>query len=66
MNKHEMHQGDCCAPMHGGGGYGCCGGHGCYGFRRFYTKEEKREHLERYAEQLKKELAAVEEHLKTT
>lgn len=59
MDKHATNHGSCCAPMHGGG-HGCCG----HGFRRFYTKEEKREHLERYAEQLKKELAAVEEHLK--
>lgn len=56
MNKHGMHHASCCTPMHG-----CsCG----YGFRRFYTKDEKHEHLERYAEQLRKELAAVEEHLK--
>jgi coproporphyrinogen III oxidase-like Fe-S oxidoreductase len=56
MDKHGAHHGSCCTPTHGCG----CGSHG---FRRFYTKEEKREHLERYAEQLKKELAAVEEHL---
>jgi hypothetical protein len=56
MDKHAMHQGSCCAPM--GGGHGCCG------FRHFYTNEEKREHLERYKESLKKELEAVEEQLK--
>jgi iron only hydrogenase large subunit-like protein len=48
-----------------GSGHGCCGGcYGGHGFRRFYTAQEKREHLERYKEQLEKELAAVEEHLK--
>ncbi|TET23605.1 MAG: hypothetical protein E3J71_01660 [Candidatus Stahlbacteria bacterium] len=59
MNKHGMHHGSCCTPEHG-----CGCGHGCYGVRRFYTAQEKREHLERYKEQLEKELAAVEEHLK--
>lgn len=64
MNKHAMHHGSCCTPMYGSG-YGCCGGcYGGHGFRRFYTAQEKREHLERYKEQLEKELAAVEEHLK--
>jgi len=57
MNKHG--HGSCCTTSHGGG---CGCGHG---FRRFYTKEEKREHLERYLESLKKELEAVEEHLKS-
>jgi len=44
----------------------CCGsshhlnGHG----RRFLTKTEKTEKLKSYAEDLKKELAAVEEHIK--
>ena len=55
MNKHESHHDSCCGTSHGCG----CG----HGFRRFYTKQEKKEHLQRYAEQLKKELAAVEEHL---
>jgi len=57
MNKHG--HGSCCTPSHGSG---CgCGG---YGVRRFYTAQEKKEHLEHYVEQLKKELAAVEERLK--
>lgn len=33
-------------------------------FRRFMSAEEERERIEEYKEQLKKELAAVEEHLK--
>ena len=64
MDKHSMTHGSCCTPESG-----CCGGmggHGGYGFRRFYTDKEKREHLERYKEQLQKELAAVEEHLKNS
>lgn len=32
--------------------------------RRFLTKEEKAEKLKKYAEELKKELAAVEERIK--
>ena len=32
--------------------------------RRFLTKEEKIEKLQKYAEELEKELAAVQEHLK--
>ncbi len=32
--------------------------------RRFLTKTEKAEKLKNYAEELKKELAAVEEHIK--
>jgi len=35
-------------------------GHG----RRFLTKEEKIEHLKNYAEELKKEIAAVDERIK--
>lgn len=60
MSKDKTTHESCCIPVSGRGCYGC----GCYGFRRFYTAQEKREHLERYAEQLQKELAAVEEHLK--
>ncbi|MBN2380184.1 hypothetical protein JXM67_10340 [candidate division WOR-3 bacterium] len=56
MNKHGMHHGSCCTLSHD---CGCC-----HGFRRFYTEEEKREHLERYLESLKKEIKGVEEHLK--
>jgi len=41
---------------------GCCG---CgTGFRRFFSTQEKRECLENYRDQLKKELAGVEECIK--
>jgi len=40
-----------------------CGCHGGYG-RHFMTKEEKKKILADYAEQLKKELEAVEERIK--
>jgi len=38
--------------------------HGRFHVRRFLTKEEKTKKLENYAEELKKELAAVEERIK--
>jgi len=45
----------------------CCGGdhhhHGCRG-RRFFTREERVKDLEEYADELKKELGAVEEQIK--
>ncbi|MCW4034406.1 MAG: hypothetical protein NWF03_03495 [Candidatus Bathyarchaeota archaeon] len=47
----------------------CCGGGDCHthghnhGPRRVLTKEEKIAKLKNYAEELKKELAAVEEHI---
>jgi hypothetical protein len=53
--------------------HGCCGGekgshgmqhHACCGItRRYITKEERREALESYREDLKKELQGVEERL---
>ena len=46
---------------------GCGVNHHEYGHfhvRQFLTKEEKVKKLERYAEELKKELAAVEERIK--
>ena len=45
----------CCTP----GAGGCCGM-----TRQFMTKEERRESLEAYRDELKKELTGVEEHLK--
>jgi hypothetical protein len=45
----------------------CCGGPPFQGRRhnkRFLTKAEKTEKLKNYAEELKKELAAVEENIK--
>jgi hypothetical protein len=51
--------------------HGCCGeetlshaGQSCCGMtRRFVTKEERREALESYRDELKKELTGVEERL---
>ena len=43
--------------------FGCCCGCGS-SFRRFMSAEEEQERIVEYKEQLKKELAAVEEHLK--
>jgi hypothetical protein len=37
---------------------GCCGG-----FRRFKSAKEELEELEAYKEELKKELAGIEEHV---
>ena len=43
---------------------GCCGC-GCGpSFRRFFSSKEEKEGLENYREQLKKELAGVEERIK--
>ncbi len=46
----------------------CCCGSNCYnhghGYRKVLTKAEKVEKLKNYAEELKKELSAVEEHIK--
>ena len=43
---------------------GCCGC-GCGpSFRRFFSSKEERECLETYRDQLKKELAGVEERIK--
>ena len=39
-------------------------GHGHRYGRRFFTKAEKVEKLKSYAEELRKELKAVEEHIK--
>ncbi|MGB6064739.1 MAG: hypothetical protein WBG50_08005 [Desulfomonilaceae bacterium] len=45
------------------GGTCGCGGGG-HSFRHFYTAKEEEEWLENYRDQLKKELAGVEERLK--
>jgi hypothetical protein len=43
---------------------GCCGC-GCGpSHRRFFSSEEEKECLKNYREQLKRELAGVEEHIK--
>lgn len=49
----------CCCGSRGG-----CHGHHGYPGRRFFTREEQAKELEGYADELKKELAAVEEQLK--
>lgn len=44
---------------------GCkCGCEEGHHLRRFLTKKERTEKLQEYAEELKKEIVAVEEHLK--
>jgi ribosomal protein S15P/S13E len=46
---------------------GCEMGHhecDCHHARRFFTKEEKIKRLKSYIEDLKKEIAAVQEHVK--
>jgi hypothetical protein len=61
----DMHEECGCGQHHGYGGYGCCMGHHGHGFaRRFMTKAEKIEKLESYIEQLKNELAGVQERLR--
>jgi hypothetical protein len=49
-----------------GCGCGCGGRHDHHGYRgrRFFTKEERVKDLGEYAEDLRKELAAVEEQIK--
>ena len=61
-----MHGECCCGPSHHERKHGYGHGHGP-GFghrRRFFTKAEKVEKLKSYAAELKKELIAVEEHIK--
>ena len=43
-----------------------CGDHGHHGYRNrpFFTRDERAKDLEEYADELKKELAAVEEQIK--
>jgi len=51
--------------MHGECGCGCGSHHHEEdSHRRFFTKAERLEKLRKYAEELRKELAAVEEHIK--
>jgi len=47
-------EGKCCGPCE----CGCCPP-----FRRYYSSQEKRERLESYRDQLKKELDGVEERI---
>jgi len=59
---------DCGCATHHGRHHNYCGcgmhGHGQGYRRRFLTKAEKTEKLKNYAEELKKELKAVEEKIK--
>jgi predicted transcriptional regulator len=61
-----MHQGHSVEEYHGHGQ--CCCRENHHGFgqfpRRFLTKEEKIKKLEGYAQELKNELAAVQERIK--
>lgn len=54
VSKATGKAGCCCGPCE----CGCCPP-----FRRFYSSEERRERLESYRDQLKKELAGVEERI---
>ena len=56
---HAIH-GCCCGEE---SGHKAVASHCCGPSRRFATKEERRERLEKYKDQLKKELTGVEEHL---
>ena len=56
----KMHRECCCSQPH----HEQKRGHGFEHRRRFFTKAEKVEKLKNYAEELKKELIAVEEHIK--
>jgi hypothetical protein len=59
----DMHNECGCGQHHGHGE--CSTGHHGHGFaRRFMTKAEKIEKLERYVEELKNELAGAQERLK--
>lgn len=57
----------CCQPngyQRGFRYWGHTSGCGCGpSFRRFISAKEERERIEKYKDQLKKELAAVDEHL---
>jgi hypothetical protein len=58
--KKKMHRECCCGHSYHERKHG----HGFGHRRRFFTKAEKVEKLQNYAEELKKELIAVEEHIK--
>jgi len=62
--KKKMCRECCCGPPYRERKYGRGYGHGQGHRRRFFTKAEKAEKLKSYAEELKKELTAVEEHIK--
>lgn len=61
---HAVH--GCCgsdAGAHKVSAESCCASSCCGPTRHFITKEERREALETYKDQLKKELVGLEEHL---
>jgi len=60
--RKRMHRECCCGQPHHEWKHGHGQGYGHR--RRFFTKAEKVEKLKGYAEELKKELMAVEEHIK--
>jgi len=60
--KKKMCRECCCGPPYREWKHGHGHGHGHR--RRFFTKAEKAEKLKSYAEELRKELTAVEEHIK--
>lgn len=66
--KVNMMHNECgCGERHGhgwGGECGCHGGHHGHFRRHFITKAEKIERMEHYVEELKNELAAVQERIK--
>ncbi len=64
--KKKMREECCCGQPHHEWKHGHRYGHGHgHGYaRRFFTKAEKVEKLKNYAEELRKELRAVEEHIK--
>lgn len=55
---------DCCKTGFNQAGHASCCGCYCTSFgRRFITAKEKKERLEEYKSQLKKEMEGVEEHI---
>jgi len=62
--KKKMREECCCGQPHHEWKHGHRHGHGHGYARRFFTKAEKVEKLKNYVEELRKELRAVEEHIK--
>jgi hypothetical protein len=62
--KKKMHRECCCGRPYREWKHGHRHGHGHRYHRRFFTKAEKVDRLKSYAEELRKELKAVEEHIK--
>ena len=62
--KKKMCRECCCGSPYRERKHGHGYGHGHGHRRRFFSKAEKAEKLKSYAEELRKELTAVEEHIK--